>query len=273
MEFATKTIADLKLQALAVLAHYGGKMVLALISLFIGLWLISKIVYWLNKAMESGNLDKDIRPFFSSLANVSLKVLLLLSVAGVLGIETTSFAAIIGAAGLAIGLALQGSLSNFAGGVLILVFKPFRVGDYVTAQGYSGYVEGIQIFNTLLRTRDNKTIILPNGKLSNEAIVNFSLKGMLRIDMSFSCGIQNNSDKVRAALKKAVDNCPTALKDKEHDIFINKLTDSSMIWDVRVWALPNDDTKTNYFIQEEVKKQFDLAGIEGALNVVINKPF
>jgi small conductance mechanosensitive channel len=137
--------------------------------------------------MTKSNFDKDVQPFLISLVSVGLNIMLLLSCAGILGIQTTSFVAVLGAAGLAVGLALQGSLSNFAGGVLILIFKPYKVGDLISAQGFTGTVESVQIFNTILVTPDNKTLILPNGALATSAITNISGKGTIRVDM-VCCG-------------------------------------------------------------------------------------
>nr|WP_295922057.1 mechanosensitive ion channel family protein [uncultured Dyadobacter sp.] len=174
--------------------------------------------------------------------------MLLLSVAGIVGIETSSFVAVLGAAGLAIGLALQGSLANFAGGVLILIFKPYRVGDLITAQGFTGTVEGVQIFNTVLVTPDNKTIIIPNGSLSTSPITNNSGKGEIRVDMVFAAGSQNGIDKIRESLDVVVKTCPSALKDKQHDILVTKLTENAIFFDVRVWTCARSYWDTYYFV-------------------------
>ena len=182
MEQAQTRLQLFYTQLITFVTLYGGRVLLAILTLIIGLWVIGWITRLLSATMTKRHVDRDVQPFLLSLVNGLLRVLLLLSIASTLGVATTSFVAIIGAAGLAVGLALQGSLSNFAGGVLILIFKPFRVGDLITAQGFTGNVEAIRIFDTTLVTLDNKTIILPNGPLSTTAIVNISTKGIIRVD-------------------------------------------------------------------------------------------
>jgi small conductance mechanosensitive channel len=164
--------------------EYIPKVLLAVAVLLIGLWMIQKLVQLSMRIMEHRDLDVSLRSFLNSLLSIGLKILLFISVAGLLGIHTTSFVAVLGAASLAIGLALQGSLSNFAGGVLILFFKPFRVGDIIEAQGQMGSVKEILIFNTVLVTLENKTVIYPNGALSNGTIINYSRQGSLRVDIT-----------------------------------------------------------------------------------------
>lgn len=164
--------------------EYVPKVLLAIAVLLIGLWMVQKVVELSMRLMERRDLDVSLRTFLNSLLSIGLKVLLFISVAGLLGIHTTSFVAVLGAASLAVGLALQGSLSNFAGGVLILFFKPFRVGDMIEAQGQIGTVKEILIFNTLVTTLDNKTVIYPNGALSNGTIINYSKEGSLRVDIT-----------------------------------------------------------------------------------------
>ncbi len=202
----------IKAQIVSAVTQYGGKILLAIIALIIGRIIIGKITSLIHRGMEKRNVDKDVQPFLNSLINVLLNVMLLLSIAGIIGIETSSFVAVLGAAGLAVGLALQGSLANFAGGVLILIFKPYRVGDLISAQGFTGVVEGVQIFNTVLVTPDNKTIILPNGSLSTSPITNISGKGKIRVDMVFAAGSQNGADKIRSSIQKVVNACPSALR-------------------------------------------------------------
>ncbi|HQQ95182.1 MAG TPA: mechanosensitive ion channel, partial [Bacteroidia bacterium] len=156
---------------------FAPRLVMAAVILLLGLWLIRRIARLATKAMEKRDLDVSLRGFLRSLISIGLKIVLIVTVAGMIGIGTTSFVTILGAAGLAVGLALQGSLSNFAGGVLILIFKPFKVGDTIEASGQSGEVTEIQIFNTILLTADHRTVILPNGPLSNGTIVNISRQG------------------------------------------------------------------------------------------------
>jgi len=186
----TKTIIDL-------LVEYTPKLIMAGLVLVLGFWLIKKLARISEKAMLRRDLDVSLRTFLRSLIGVGLKILLLITVAGMIGIQTTSLVTVLGAAGLAVGLALQGSLSNFAGGVLVLVFKPFKVGDTIEALGQKGLVQEIQIFNTILITVDNKTIILPNGSVSNNIIVNQSREGTLRGTCTINIGNEFDSDGVK----------------------------------------------------------------------------
>lgn len=260
----------IKAQLLAAITQYGGKIVLALIVLFVGRMLIGKITALIAHVMDKRKIDRDVQPFLLSLITVLLNVMLLLSIAGIVGIQTTSFVAVLGAASLAIGFALQGSLANFAGGVLILIFKPYRVGDLISAQGFTGVVEGVQIFNTVLVTPDNKTIILPNGPLSTSPITNISGKGKIRVDMVFAAGGQNGVDAIRASIKKVIDACPTALKNVEHDILVTKLTENAIFFDVRVWTPSATFWDTYYYVNEGISKQYALDGIGAPQPALLN---
>jgi small conductance mechanosensitive channel len=190
LEKYTKSIVDLTVE-------YTPKIIMASIVLIIGFWLIKKFTHLSEKAMLRRDLDISLRTFLKSLIGIGLKILLLITVAGMVGIQTTSLVTVLGAAGLAVGLALQGSLSNFAGGVLVLVFKPFKVGDTIEALGQKGQVREIQIFNTILLTADNKTIILPNGSVSNNIIVNQSIEGTLRGTLTVNISNEFDSDMVK----------------------------------------------------------------------------
>ncbi|QHW00932.1 mechanosensitive ion channel family protein [Spirosoma endbachense] len=249
-------------QVLTFATLYGGRILLAILTLIIGLWVIGWITKLLSSVMAKRHVDRDVQPFLLSLVNAVLRVLLLLSIASTLGVETTSFVAIIGAAGLAVGLALQGSLANFAGGVLILTFKPYRVGDLISAQGFTGNVEAIRIFDTILITLDNKTIILPNGPLSTASITNISTRGTIRVDQVYTVGSQNDLDATKASIQKAVDSCPYALKDRTHDILIAKLNANSRDYDVRVWTNSETYWDTYYYMLESIARQFAKDGIE-----------
>lgn len=261
--------ASLKDQIVLAITQYGGKVLLAIVVFIIGRFIIGKITKALSHKMSSSQIDKDVQPFLLSLISVGLNIMLLLSCAGILGIQTTSFVAILGAAGLAVGLALQGSLSNFAGGVLVLIFKPYRVGDLITAQGFTGTVEAIQIFNTVLVTPDNKTVILPNGPLSTSPITNISGKGIIRVDMIFGAGNQNSYDAIQKSVEAAVAKCPYALQDRKHDILLTKLTPNGLEFDVRVWTNAATYWETYYSIHELIKRQFDADKIAGPLNNII----
>lgn len=249
-------LESLKVQLIATVTQYGGKIILAIIAFVIGRFLISKLVSFMSNVMTQRSLDKDLKSFLTSLVNVLLNIMLLLSIAGIIGVQTSSFVAVLGAATLAVGLALQGSLANFAGGVLILIFKPFRTGDLIEAQGFTGVVEGVQIFNTILVTLDNKTIILPNGPLSTAPITNVSGKGKIRVDMQFAAGSTNGVDMIRNSLSKVVSGCPTALKDIPHDILVNHLTENAIFFDVRVWTKSEHYWDTFYYVNENVSRQF-----------------
>ncbi|KAA0990061.1 mechanosensitive ion channel family protein [Dyadobacter aurulentus] len=252
----------IKTQGMAAITQYGGKLLLAVVVFIIGRIVIGKLTSVIHRAMDNRKVDPQVQPFLNSLIGVLLNVMLLLSIAGIIGIETSSFVAVLGAAGLAVGLALQGSLANFAGGVLLLIFKPFRTGDLIAAQGFTGVVEGVQIFNTVLLTPDNKTIIIPNGPLSTSPIVNISGKGKIRVDMVFAAGSQNGADNIRYSVQKVVDACPTALRGTEHDVLVTKLTENAIFFDVRVWTLSENYWATYYNVHEGISRQFAADGIQ-----------
>jgi small conductance mechanosensitive channel len=184
------------------------KLTTAFIVLLIGLWIINRLSFLARKAMEKRDLDPSLRTFLRSLLSIGLKVILIVTVAGMVGIGTTSFVTILGAAGLAVGLALQGSLSNFAGGVLILIFKPFRVGDTIEAGGHTGRVLEIQIFNTILQTGDRRTVILPNGSLSNNTIVNHSRIGTKVITLTLFLQNLDKIDELKKFVKETINSIP-----------------------------------------------------------------
>jgi small conductance mechanosensitive channel len=240
---------------------FGPKLLGAVITLIIGLWIIKFIVKIANKGMKRANLDLSLQRFLSSFIGVILKILLFISVASMIGIATTSFIAILGAAGLAVGLALQGSLANFAGGVLILLFKPFKVGDFIDAQGYMGTVHSIQIFTTVLKTPDNKTIIIPNGPLSNGSLTNFSTEPQRRVDMSFGIGYDDDIAKAKEVLNRLVTEESRILKEPALQIVVGELGDSSVNFNVRVWCKAADYWGIYFDMQEKVKYAFDKEGI------------
>lgn len=248
-----------KLLNLAV--EYGPKLVLAIIVLIVGLWIIRLVLKGTNKAMERSNMDISLRKFLRSLFSILLKALLLISVASMIGIATTSFVAILGAAGLAVGLALQGGLANFAGGVIILIFKPFKVGDFIDAQGYMGIVHEITIFTTVLKTPDNKTVIIPNGALSNGSMVNFSTEPRRRVDMVFGIGYGDSIEKAKQVLTKLADSDPRVLKDPAPQIVVGELGDNSVNFTVRLWCESGEYWGVYFDTHEKVKLAFDEAGI------------
>lgn len=244
-----------------LLMKYLPKLALAVLTLIIGLWIIGAIVRVLRRAMKAKEVDPTLQKFFGSFLGITLKILLLISVASMVGIATTSFIAILGAAGLAVGLALQGSLANFAGGVLLMIYRPFKVGDFITAQGHSGSVSEIQIFNTVLKTPDNKTIIIPNGAVSSGSITNFSTEPQRRVDMVFGIGYGDDIAKARAVIQKLIDADSRVLKDPEPMIVVSELADSSVNFAVRVWCNAGDYWGIFFDMHEKVKLTFDQEGI------------
>jgi len=248
-------------KAIELLMEYGPKLLLAIVVLLIGLWIVKLVVKAFRKAMEKGGMDVSLQGFLGSLVGILLKALLFISVASMVGIATTSFVAILGAAGLAVGLALQGSLANFAGGVLILLFKPFKVGDFINAQGHAGTVHAIQVFFTTLKTPDNKTIIIPNGALSNSSITNFSTEPQRRVDMTFGIGYADDIQKAKGILKRLVDVDERIMSEPEPAIVVSELADSSVNFAVRAWCNASDYWGIYFDMHEKVKQEFDKESI------------
>jgi len=232
-------------------------LLLALVVLFIGLWIIKLVVKGLRKVMEKGDVEVSLNKFLLSLSSIGLKALLLISVASMMGIATTSFVAILGAAGLAVGMALSGTLQNFAGGVMILIFKPFKNGDVIEAQGHTGSVSEIQIFNTILKTPDNKTIIVPNGPVSNGSIVNYSTESTRRVDFSFGIGYEDDIAKAKDVLNQLLAEDDRVLKDPAPFVALGELADSSVNFTVRAWVNAADYWGLHFDLQEKVKLTFD----------------
>lgn len=211
--------------------------------------------------MEKRDVDQSLRPFLRSIIGTGLKIMLIISVASMIGIQMTSFVAVLGAAALAVGLALQGSLANFAGGVLILLLKPFKVGDFIDTGSYSGTVREIQIFYTYITTIQNQEVVIPNGKLSNEAVTNFSYHDSRRFDMTFRIGYGDDIDKVKDVLEKIVRKESRFMKEPAHDIFVDGLADSSVNIHVRGWIKSENFWAVTNSMNERVKKAFDAEGI------------
>jgi len=241
--------------------EYGPKLIAAIAVWVIGVWVIRLLVSGLSKVMEKGKVDPSLKPFLCSISGIALKVMLGITVLGMLSIQMTSFVAILAAAGLAIGMALSGTLQNFAGGVMILLFKPFKVGDVIDAQGYVGSVKEIQIFNTILKTPDNKTIILPNGGLSSGSMVNYSTEEKRRVDWTIGVGYGDDLDKARAVIKKLCDNDQRILKDPEVVIAVAALADSSVNFTVRAWVKAPDYWGVFFDMNENVYKTFPKEGL------------
>ena len=244
-----------------MIMEYGSRVLLALITLAVGWWLINRLTDKLGKLLALRKADLALQGFISSLVNIILKVLLVVSVASMIGIQTTSFVAAIGAAGLAIGLALQGSLANFAGGVLILLFRPFKIGDWIEAQGVSGTVDSIQIFHTVLRTGDNKTVIVPNGNLSNGIITNYNRQPTRKV--VFDVGVDYDADlqKVREVLLALADD-PRVLKEPAPVVVVTALGDSAITVSLRVWVNTPDYWDVLFMFNEHSRDRLRATGID-----------
>lgn len=253
---------------------YLPKVALALLTLVVGFWIANAISRLAGKALSRNKVEVTIIPFLTSIISVLLKVMVLISVAGMFGVETTSFVALIGAGGLAVGLALQGSLAHFASGVLLLTFRPYKVGDLISVAGFTGEVESIQVFNTVLKTLDNKRIVVPNGSITSGPITNISGQGTIRVDMIFSVAGDEDINKVRASVQRVVDSNPQILKTPAADILVNSHEVGIMKFDVRPWCDSAHYWDVYYFMQENVKNQFVKDGIRApkpAMDVAVAK--
>ncbi|WP_299098733.1 mechanosensitive ion channel domain-containing protein [uncultured Winogradskyella sp.] len=242
--------------------EYGPKVIGAIAIWIIGSWVIKILLKGVKKALNKGDYDESLKKFLTNLISWILKVVLIIVVLGTVGVETTSFAAIIAAAGLAIGLALQGSLGNFAGGVLLMIFKPIKIGDLIEAQGELGVVKEIEIFTTKLLTPTNKEVIIPNGALSNGNIVNYSTEGKLRVDLTFGVGYDSDIKQTKDVLMKVLTSNPKVLQDPAPSVNVSELADSSVNFAVRPWANVADYWDVYFETHENVKIALDAAGIE-----------
>ena len=252
-------VPELYDQASSLIMAYAPKLILAIITLIMGLWFINRFIGVLDKKL--GAKDPTLNGFLCGLISAILKIMLLISVASMIGIATTSFIAVIGAAGLAIGLALQGSLSNFAGGVLILIFRPFKVGDTIEAEGHLGAVAEIQILYTVVNTFDNRRVVIPNGNLANSTMVNVNIYDKRRCDMTFGIHYDDDVDKAKAILQRLFDEDERSLKDPEPRICVGSLGDNSVNLMFRAWVATDDLWPYYWDMHEKVKKAFDEAGI------------
>ncbi len=261
IEETTTTIVNYSDKIVDYAIEHGPRIIGAIVVLILGLWIIKIVVKKIGKRMEKSKTDSSLRPFFKSMIGALLKALLFISVLGMFGIEMTSFVAILGAAGLAVGLALSGTLQNFAGGVIILLLKPFKVGDYIDAQGYSGSVKEIQIFNTILTTPDKKTIIIPNGGLSTGSMTNYSTEPQRRVDWTFGIAYGDDVDKAKEVLNKLMADDERILKDPEPFVAVSALADSSVNFAVRAWVNAADYWDVFFNMNETVYKVFTKEGL------------
>lgn len=248
-------------QAVTMVMLWAPRVVLALVVLIVGWWLIARVIRIMERALDRSSADQTLTNFLKSLANIGLKAMLLVSVASMVGIATTSFLALLGAAGLAIGLALQGSLSNFAGGVLILLFRPFKLGDFIEAQGVSGTVKEMQILNTVLNTPDNKRVIVPNGPLANNNITNFSTETTRRVDFVFGIGYDDDLKQAKDLLIALFDQDRRVLREPPPLVVVSELGDNSVNFTVRAWVAASDFWGLKFDMLERVKLAFDEANI------------
>lgn len=240
---------------------YGGKLLLALLTLIVGLWLIGRLNKGLNKLFKARDFEQTLQTFLSSLVGLTLKALLLISVISMVGVQMTSFIAILGAAGLAVGMALSGTMQNFAGGVMLLIFKPIKVGDYIEAQGHAGTVKEIQIFNTILNTPDKKTIIIPNGGLSTGSMINYSTEPVRRLDWTFGISYNDSIDKAREIIMEILNAEERIHQDPAPFVGLVNLGDKSVDLVTRVWVDAANYWPLFFEINEKVKKAFDAKGI------------
>ncbi len=244
-----------------LLTIYGIKVLAALAVFIIGRWVAKAVRRLIERIMKKSNVDPTLISFTGNLSYIALLAFVIIAALGQLGIQTTSFIAVIGAAGLAIGLALQGSLSNFAAGFLLIVFRPFKVGDFIEGAGVAGVVEVIQIFTTQLRTVDNKTVIVPNSKLTEDNIVNWTVKGTRRVDMVFGIGYEDDIDKARSIMTEIVNADERILKNPAPQIAVSELADSSVNFIVRPWVKASDYWGVYFDLTEKIKKAFDANGV------------
>lgn len=244
-------------KAIKMAIEYGPKLVLAIAVLVIGLSVIKSVTRFVRSVLTKRQVDPTLSPFLTNLIGWGLKALLLISVASMVGIETTSFVAVIGAAGLAIGLALQGSLANFAGGVLILIFRPFRKGDYISAQSHEGVVDTIDVFATTITTIDNRKVILPNGPLAGGAINNYTGHSLRRVDLSIGIGYNDDIKKACQVLKDMCHKNAKVLKDPAVFVGVTDYGDSSINLTLRSWCKTSDYWDVFFELNESIKYALD----------------
>lgn len=254
MEFDTAALTQLAVS-------YGTQLVAAIATLIIGLYIVKVGVRVLSKVFDKGGVDPSLKSFLSSMISIILRVMVYITALGMLGVEMTSFIAILAAAGLAVGMALSGTLQNFAGGVMILLFKPYRVGDYIKVQGFTGTVKEIQIFITVLTTSDNKTVLIPNGALANDAMINYSSQPTRRVDWTFSIAYGDDLEQAYAVLRRLIAADSKILQDPEPFVGLVELADSSIKIVVRVWVQATDFGSVFYRMNEEVYKAFAQEGL------------
>ena len=240
-----------------IIIVYGLQLILGIVFLLVGWWGIKRMIHLVENLMVKRGVDESLQPFLLSIVSISLKVVLILSVISQLGVPTASFLAVLGSAGLAIGLALQGSLSNFAGGVLILTVKPFRKGDFIQAMSVSGTVHLIHLLNTVLKTPDGQLIFIPNGQLAGATITNFSAEPTRRLVINFGISYGDDIAKAKAIIQQEVEADERVLKEPAPSIVVNALGDHAVNIAMRVWTGKDDYWAVNFDLHEKVKNHFD----------------
>lgn len=241
---------------------YGLNLVWAILTLVIGLWVVNIIKRGVKKGLDKSGTEPTLKSFLVSIVSILLKIMVYITALGMLGVEMTSFIAILGAAGLAVGLALSGALQNLAGGVMILLFQPFKAGHFIDAQGHTGTVKEIQIFSTILKTPDNKTIMIPNGKLANDSMTNYSLEEKRRVDWTLGIGYGNYIDKAYEVIKRLLVEDDRILDDPEPFLALKELADSSVNIAVRAWVATGDYWPVHFRLNEQVYRTFEDEGLD-----------
>lgn len=250
--------------ALEKLQDYLPKLALAILVLLIGFWLIKRLRKVLNRALNKAQIDDAVAPFLLSLVDIGLKVMLLFSAVGILGVETASFLAVLAAAGFAVGLALQGSLGNFAAGVIILIFRPYKIGDWVEIQDKFGKVEEIQIFNTHIVTPGKKVLIIPNGQVIEGIVTNFSTKGFIRIEINVTMPYEESFPRVKEVILRVLKEAPKVNQELAPEIGIESFDSHSIILAVRPYVDPDDYWEVTFDVHERIKKAFHEENIKVA---------
>jgi small conductance mechanosensitive channel len=240
---------------------YGIKIIGAIVIIIVGRIVTGILVGIIGRMMRRGHVDETLTKFMMRLTKIALLTFIILAALATLGVQTTAFIAVIGAAGLAIGFALQGSLSNFAAGVMLIIFRPFKIGDYVEAGGTGGSVEAIHIFNTILKTPDNKKVIIPNSRVTGDNITNYSAHDTRRVDLVFGIGYEDDIKKAKETLEKILSEEARVLKDPAPTIAVLELADSSVNFAVRPWVKTADYWPVRFDLTEKIKMTFDAMGI------------
>lgn len=261
MDFSKIAMSDV----IGYIVQFGKNVILALVVYFIGRFIIKYAIKLLRKVTQKRQVEASLTSFLNSLISISLNLLLAIIIIGILGIDTSSFLAVFASAGIAVGMALSGTLQNFAGGVLILLLKPYKVGDFIEAQGFAGTVREIQIFNTVLTTPDNQTIIIPNGPLATGSLKNSTTASTRRVDIDVEVAYGTNPDDVRKVLEAIIAADDRIMKepaDKAPYIPMTTMGSSSIVFQMRVWAKPTDYWAVKFEITEKIYRELGKAGIE-----------